>query len=409
MKISKIKFKDSDFPVCSVTINELKKSIKETGLLHPILIQNDGKLVAGRQRLEALKELGYSDLKKEQFRVIHHKGLRAELASLDEDLVRKQLSWQQEALALARRKEIYEKLYPETKRGGDRSPEALEQRERPSFCSDTAAKMGLHERTLRQKVELAKMMEEYGDLKECTTAAEARFRYKKRQHEDQRKANSKEVVNLENVFHGDCIEGIKALKDGSVACVLTDPPYGIDYVAKARQHGPIANDNEDAFPLLDKALEELKPKLKKEACLYIFCPWKTVDLFKQIIEKHYEVRNILVWKKNLHGIGDLNSWADIYELIIYATPGRHQVIGTRPVNVLSYDRSSYSFHSCEKPVDLLKFIIEKSTVEGEMVIDPFAGSGSTGVAAKECNRPFHLMELEKQNVDVIHQRLTDAA
>ena len=135
---------------------------------------------------------------------------------------------------------------------------------------------------------------------------------------------------------------------------------------------------------------------------------QTVDIFKQILEKHFQVKNILVWKKNNHGIGDLKVWADIYELIIYATPGNHQVLGKRPVNVLEFDRN-YEYHSCEKPVDLLSYIIEKSTVKGELVLDMFAGSGSTGVAAKKCKRKYKLMELEKKNIDIIHKRLGFAA
>ena len=339
MKIKDIKLKKNHNKADPVIIENLKRSIEINGLLHPILIQKDGYLISGFQRLEALKMLGTEKLEKSHFRIIHKKGLEAELASLDENLIRKQMSWQEEAIALARRKEIYEKLFPETKRGGDRRPEVLKQKENSSFCSDTASKLGLHERTLRQKVELAKFIETYPELKGCQTAAEARFKYKKKIHEDSLKKEVNNNVIDSSVFKGDCLEGIKSLKNNSVSCLCTDPPYGIDYKAKRRGAGVIANDDEKAFPLLENMLREIKPKLKRNASIYIFCPWKTVDQFKQIIEKFFEVKNILIWKKNVHGIGDLSTWADIYEMCIYSSPGKHQTIGERPVNVLEFDRN----------------------------------------------------------------------
>lgn len=406
MKIKEIKISKNRRLVNDESVTELVSSIREVGLLNPIIIDEKNRLIAGMHRLQALKSLGFDKLKKNQYRIVSLKSIKAELAEIDENLVRCQLDWKEEALVLSRRKEIYEELYPETKRGGDRTKAKSCQSEIVSFCKDTADKMGLSERTVRQKVEIAKIISEHDELKDCSSASQARFKYKKIQHEKKCKADLKKNTSVkEEVFHGDCLKGIPKLKDNSVSCLLSDPPYGINY--KTERYGEkhtILNDDCKAFPLLDDMLRAIKPKLKKEASVYIFCSWKNLRQFMDITEKYYSIKNLLVWVKSNHGVGDLTSWAERHELCIYATLGKHQTIGARPHNVLEFDRTN-EYHPCEKPVPMLSYIIEKSTVAGELVVDPFAGSGSTGVACKKTGRKFKLMEMENKNIKIIEQRL----
>ena len=139
-------------------VENLAKSIAELGLLNPITIDQNNTLIAGRHRLEAAKLLGWTEI---ECTVTDLQGLQAELAEIDENFVRKNLSIIDFGNLLLRRKEIYETLHPETKHGGDRKSEEIKRTKCPldsakSFVEDTAGKLGISPRTIRREVATAK-------------------------------------------------------------------------------------------------------------------------------------------------------------------------------------------------------------------------------------------------------------
>ena len=214
--------------------------------------------------------------------------------------------------------------------------------------------------------------------------------------------------DLNKIIHGDCLKEIPKIEDGSIDCVIIDPPYGIDFQSnyKKEKFDKIKSDDKDSFSLLDNSLEKVKPKMKKDSHIYIFTSWKVFDKIKPIVEKHFEIKNCLIWNKEDRGMGDLNgNYAESYEMIIFATQGKRKLVGdSRPVNVLDFERTTNTNHPTEKPVELLKELIKNSTVEGELVLDYFAGSGSTMIATKELNRKAVAIEIKKEYVDIIKSR-----
>ena len=199
------------------------------------------------------------------------------------------------------------------------------------------------------------------------------------------------------------------LKDSSVSCLIIDSPYGINFQSNHRtaKHDRIINDKEEAFNLLDKSLEKVKPKMLKDSHIYIFTSWKVLEFVKPIVEKYFQVKNILIWNKNNWSMGDLEgNYAEKYEMVIFATQGNRKLLGDkRPVNVLDFDRTANTLHPTEKPVDLLKELIINSTREGELVLDYFAGSGSTLKASKDLNRKFIGIEQSPDYIKQIKRRL----
>lgn len=140
-------------------LDELAESIRTIGLLNPITLTEDLRLVAGYHRLEACKRLGWSEI---DATIITVNELDAELAEIDENLIRNELTDLERAEALARRKEIYEAKYPEAKRGtagAIASNKSLGRKiatsETVSFANDTAAKIGLTPRTIQQDAQIA--------------------------------------------------------------------------------------------------------------------------------------------------------------------------------------------------------------------------------------------------------------
>ena len=110
IKIDEVKVGTRKRKLDEERVRELAESIRELGLLQPIGIQGDGTLVFGWHRLEACKLLGWDEI--EATVVSAEDALRAELAEIDENLIRNELTALERAEHLARRKELYEQLYP---------------------------------------------------------------------------------------------------------------------------------------------------------------------------------------------------------------------------------------------------------------------------------------------------------
>lgn len=134
-------------------IPELADSIKEIGLLNPIKINKDNLLIAGAHRLEACKQLGYFTI---EATVLDLSDLKAELAEIDENLVRFDLHYIDRCDQLARRDEIYKELYPETKAGGDRSKLRNPQDATPTFPQETSKKTSISVRTIYDDMKLSR-------------------------------------------------------------------------------------------------------------------------------------------------------------------------------------------------------------------------------------------------------------
>lgn len=233
----------------------------------------------------------------------------------------------------------------------------------------------------------------------------------KRKEKAEQRAENMAAIKASAVFDGkivcgDCREELEKLEDSSVDCVLTDPPYGINYVSNFRTVESevvkaVANDGIDAaLKLWDETCRILSRKMKSDAHLYCFTSWKVYPQFAEVTARYFKIKNCLIWEKNNWSMGDLEgNYAEQYEMIIFATNGNRKLNGCRDTNILHFDRVANSslVHSCEKPVDLLSYLIEKSTNEGDFVIDPFAGSGSAIVAAKKTGRQYWGCELDEEN------------
>ncbi|MBE7003991.1 MAG: chromosome partitioning protein ParB [Ruminococcaceae bacterium] len=160
IKIEQIVVKPRRREIDEKHVEELAKSIKSLSLLNPITVDQDYTLIAGLHRLEAVKLLGYSEI---ECNVTSLDGLRADLAELDENLIRKELSTLDFDELMQRRKEIYEALNPTTRWGGDHKSEKNKSSKcalvlPKSFADDTAAKTGLSKSTIKRRVQAAKHM-----------------------------------------------------------------------------------------------------------------------------------------------------------------------------------------------------------------------------------------------------------
>ena len=135
---------DRERPLNKVKVNSLKDSISKTGQLQPIIVDKVGNLIAGNHRLEACRLLGIR-VKAEVLDEINEDKIK--LIEIDENLIRTELTPSQLELHLAKRKEIYTRLFPDTKRGGKSKGE-----EAKTFVEDTAEKTGMHHKTIQRTI-----------------------------------------------------------------------------------------------------------------------------------------------------------------------------------------------------------------------------------------------------------------
>ncbi len=223
---------------------------------------------------------------------------------------------------------------------------------------------------------------------------------------------------LNRVTHGDCLDIMKRIPDESVDLVVADPPYGINFRSNHRKQSRlksvdgIYNDGGGNTEFLAEVIADIDRVLKPNSHIYWFTRWDRIHLQLPVLQKHFNVKNSIVWMKNNWSMGDLTgSYAGQYETIIFAQKGRRALNEVddrkRHADILQFDRvpSGKLRHSHEKPEDLIEFLIKKSSNIGDIVFDPFGGSGTTAVCAKRLGRDFVITELDYEYVEISNRRI----
>lgn len=245
---------------------------------------------------------------------------------------------------------------------------------------------------------------------------------------------------------GDCTKTdiMSKLMGGKVAdMLLADPPYGVNYHGETKDRLTIANDKidsqEELREFLCDSLSVADQFLKNGGVYYIFSPQgENIRTFMEAIMSKYRIRNTLIWVKNAMVLG----WGDYsnrHELIFYGwKDGAHYWCGSRsqdtildkeidydsmskadavamlkeilennalPATVLKFAKPAANREPpTMKPIALLAYLIKNSSRSGEIVLDPFGGSGSTLLACEQTGRLCYTAELDRHYCDVIRKR-----
>lgn len=209
------------------------------------------------------------------------------------------------------------------------------------------------------------------------------------------------------IYHGDCREILPTLP--KVDLVLTDPPYGVSYVTSRRLRSdklrkPVANDETlDCFASAWPMCLEL---LNDNRHWYVFASPRMIHEYPPIVGN---AKHTIAWDKGDRGtVGDLEcGFGEAWEAILYGMKGRRPLNGSRPRTVVRFDWSSTldPVHPTVKPVPLLCKLIAWSTLDDEMILDPFMGSGTTLRAAKDLGRKAIGIEIEERYCEIAAKRL----
>lgn len=217
-----------------------------------------------------------------------------------------------------------------------------------------------------------------------------------------------------DLYNGDCLEVMKNLPTSSVDLVVTDPPYDV-HAGK----GGGAFGNRKAFSEIqfisngfsNEVLDELCRVMKKINC-YFFCSQKQIipllDYFVKDKKCNY---NLLTWHKTNPVPACNNKYLSDTEYCLFFRESGVKILGSfetkktyyvTPLNIK--DKQKYN-HPTVKPLDIIQNLIVNSSNEGDVVLDPFVGSGTTGVACKNLHRNFIGIELDEHYFDVASERL----
>lgn len=208
------------------------------------------------------------------------------------------------------------------------------------------------------------------------------------------------------------VEHVQNLMDGAQAdLLLTDPPYGVDYTGKTKAALKIENDakNDDDFiAFLRNAFEAADFVLKPGAVFYIWHAILKTYAFESACQMvGWEVRQVLIWVKNAMVMGRQDyQWK--HEPCLYgwkSGAGHLWASDRKQTTVLEFDRPTKNKeHPTMKPVALFDYQIKNNTKGGDIVLDLFAGSGTTVIACEQNGRTAYVMEYDPRYCDVIVKR-----
>lgn len=231
---------------------------------------------------------------------------------------------------------------------------------------------------------------------------------------------------FQQIWHGDSAELCKKFKEKSVDCIITDPPFGIFNLSKqavtqkGKHHARrIANDDspELAIEVFKNVMSSLLPKTADGADCYVVTNWPVladwIVMTREFMpEFGFKPKGMITWRKERPGQGDVenNPWGLSTEYILFFQKGPRTRTVKRRVNVLEIDsvHSSKNIHPHEKPQQLLEQLIKTSTVERDFIVDPFGGSGSLAIAARNTGRSAVCIELDEHNFDLANDRFNTA-
>jgi len=197
---------------------------------------------------------------------------------------------------------------------------------------------------------------------------------------------------LDRATHGDCLAVLPKLPRACVDLAVTDPPYLVRYRPRNRQ--TVHNDTPlNGAKWLEPAFAQIARVLKPDSFCVSFYGWPEVDRFMGVW-KRCGLRPVshLVWIKRY---ASRRGYTESHHEVAYLlAKGRPAIPEHPPSDVLPWSYTGNLRHATEKPVSALLPLVEAYSPRGGIVLDPFAGSGSTGVAARIAGRRFILIEKE---------------
>ncbi len=355
----------------------IKRSIETYGYVDPIIINSDGTIIGGHQRYNVLLDLGYDtahvvivDLDKNA-----EKALNVALNKISGE-------WDDEKLC--------DLLQDLDLSGYDFSLTGFTRSE----LDGLQLKLGVGEAVEDEDFDVDKAVEE------CEKPVTKR--------------GDLWIMGGHRLLCGDArnVDDMARLMGGAKAdLLLTDPPYNVDYVGKTKDALKIDNDrmsNADFRAFLLEAFTAARQSMKAGAAFYIWhADSNGYDFRGACMDAGWKVRQCPIWEKDILVLGRQDyQWQ--HEPCLYGWnegAGHAWYSDRKQTTILRFDKPTRSKeHPTMKPVPLFGYLVQNSSKPGDIVLDPFSGSGTTVIAAEQLDRTAYVMELNERYCDVIVKR-----
>jgi site-specific DNA-methyltransferase (adenine-specific) len=225
------------------------------------------------------------------------------------------------------------------------------------------------------------------------------------------------VVN--EIIHGDSVHVISEIAESEgkiVDAVITDVPYGQDFDPRSADEDGIHGDANvrKAMDINEAVFKKMRMVVKKGSPVMTFAGDSCLFEMKDVIEKWYNFKQIAVWDKSHIGMSSLEDnairWRPKHEYIILGCNGdpRRENANRHDGTIMEFTRphGDDRFHPTEKPEELMRYLVGSFTEEGDVILDPFAGSGVTLDAARQLNRKYIGIEINEEFYEKINERLS---
>lgn len=230
---------------------------------------------------------------------------------------------------------------------------------------------------------------------------------------------------MNQIWHGDSRKLVSSITE-PINCLILDPPYGVSFksyraeLPKGKEFvRPIEGDADlaGALSLFSEVFIACSEKTADNCDAYLFSRWDVVDHWIQLVRDElpiatgFRYKMLLIWDKGIPGMGDIDgNWGCGHEIILYLKKGRRDMPYRRS-SIIAVNKlgAKQHIHPTEKPVKLMQELINISTEPGDLVVDPFSGSGSAVVAAQNLGRNAIGIETDLEHVRRSRERLLQKA
>lgn len=256
-------------------------------------------------------------------------------------------------------------------------------------------------------------------------------------------------MQLDHIYHGDCIDVMATeIEDNSINLIYADPPYNISgkslTLINNKTGGPFHSINEkwdiwtsdDYLNFTEKWIKESMRVLKPNGSLYISCNYRNIGEIIMSAEKlEFKFNNIITWyKTNAMPNITKRTFTHSTEYVCWFVKGKNWIFNYEKLKELNTQKTregklkqmrdfieiplvqgkerikginGRAAHPAQKPEKLLEIIISASSNVGDIVMDPFFGTGTTGVVAKRLNRKWIGIESNEEYIDIAQKRIME--
>lgn len=213
----------------------------------------------------------------------------------------------------------------------------------------------------------------------------------------------------DTIVQGDALEVLKEIGAGSIDCIITDPPYFLP--AKHYQTRKDFKRNFADLGILEGFFKilfsEIDRVLKTNGFLYMFCDGQSYPLFYYHLYPYFRILRPLIWDKKTAFTGYY--WRHQHEIILFGVREKSPKIPTGKGDILRHSavKVDERLHPAEKPVKLLLEIIAETSKEGDFILDPFCGSGTTCIAAKMLGRHYLGIDISPEYCEIANKRFAE--